>query len=195
MQYFYTFIISFIIKYLTYVSQISFSLDMSLCGCFIMEKGIILSKSVIGTSEKLKSTQCFRFAICYCGLFRKSGRSDTWYFRSDDKLSRQQPIDLQKQNFRSFFTLNFTKEDRFFHIGIFNGLRKFFLLIITPLPHCVSRLQNKTNLEKIYTLTDCCWSLHQLQKLHDKCISNLLEKESKIVNFILFRKLRLFRPR
>ena len=76
MKYFYTFIISFIIKYFTYVSQISFSLDMSLCGCFILEKRIIFSKSVRGTSKKLKNTQCFRFAICYCGIFRKSGMSD-----------------------------------------------------------------------------------------------------------------------
>ena len=127
MKHFYTFIISFIIKYFTYVSQISFSLDMSLCGCFILEKGIIFSKSVRGTSKKLKNTQCFRFAICYCGIFRKSGMSDMWYFRSDDKVPRQSPIDLQKQNFRIFFPLNFTKEGRFFHVGIFNGLRKFFL--------------------------------------------------------------------
>ena len=179
MKYFYTFIISFIIKYFTYVSQISFPLDMSLCGYFILEKRIIFSKSVRGTSKKLKNTQCFRFAICYCGIFRKSGMSDMWYFRSDDKVPRQSPIDLQKQNFRIFFPLNFTKEGRFFHVGIFNGLRKFFWLIITPLPHCVSRLQSKTNLEKIYTY--CCWSLHQLQKLRDKCISNLPEKESKII--------------
>ena len=127
MKHFYTFIISFIIKYFTYVSQISFSLDMSLCGCFILEKGIIFSKSVRGTSKKLKNTQCFRFAICYCGIFRKSGMSDMWYFRSDDKVPRQSPIDLQKQNFRIFFPLNFTKEGRFFHVGIFNGLRTFFL--------------------------------------------------------------------
>ena len=76
MKYFYTFIISFIIKYFTYVSQISFSLDMSLCGYFILEKRIIFSKSVRGTSKNLKNTQCFRFATCYCGIFRKSGMSD-----------------------------------------------------------------------------------------------------------------------
>ena len=76
MEYFYTFIISFIIKYFTYISQISFSLDMSLCGCFILKKGMIFSKSVRGTSKKLKNTQCFRFAIYYRGIFRKSGMSD-----------------------------------------------------------------------------------------------------------------------
>ena len=78
------------------------------------------------------------------------------YYRSDDKVPRQSPIDLQRQNFRTFFPLNFTKENRFFHVGIFNGLRKKFWLIVAPLPQCVRRLQNKTNLENMYTITDCC---------------------------------------
>ena len=170
-------------------------LDISPCGCFIQKKEKILSKSVRVTSKKLKSVQYFRFAISYCWIFRKSGMSDMWYFGSIDKVPRQSPIDLQRQNFRTFFPLNFTKENRFFHVGIFNGLRKKFWLIVAPLPQCVRRLQNKTNLENIYTITDCCWSLHQLQKLRDKYISNLNEKESKIINFILFKKLRLFRPK
>ena len=62
MKHFYTFIISFIINYFAYVSQILISLDMSLCGCFILEKGIIFFKSVRGTSKKLKNTV---FQICY----------------------------------------------------------------------------------------------------------------------------------
>ena len=42
------------------------TLDISPRGCFIPEKGIIFSKRVRQTSEKLKKIQCFRFAICYC---------------------------------------------------------------------------------------------------------------------------------
>ena len=134
---------------------------MSLCGCFILEKGIIFSKSVRGTSKKLKNTQCFRFAICYCGIFRKSGMSDMWYFRSDDKVPRQSPIGLQKQNFRIFFLLNFTKEGRFFHVGIFNGLPKFFWQIIALLPHCVRDFKAKQIWKKythLLTVVDHCTS-------------------------------------
>ena len=139
------------------------TLDISPCGCFIPEKGIIFSKRVRQTSEKLKKTQCFRFVICYCKvrgtskklrsiqcfrfaifyckIFRKSGMYDIWYFLSDDKVSRQSPRDLQGQNVRTFLPLSFTKKDRFFHLGIFNVFRKIFLLIITSLPHhCVRRL-------------------------------------------------------
>ena len=78
MKYFYTFIILFIIKYFTsYVSQISFPYIRHVTmWLFYSGKGKIFSKIVRGTSKKLKNTQCFRFAICYCGIFRKSGMSD-----------------------------------------------------------------------------------------------------------------------
>ena len=38
--------------------------------------------------------------------------TDIWYFRSDDKVLRQLPIDLQRLNFRTRFPLNFTKWGR-----------------------------------------------------------------------------------
>ena len=138
------------------------------------------------------------FQICYLLIAEYSGKVASPIcdiFEVMIKSPRQSPIDLQKEDFLILSLLSYTKEGQFFHAGIFNGSRKIFWLIITALPHYLSRLQSKTNLEKIYTLTEGCWSLHQLQNLHDKCISNLPENESKIINFILFRKLRLSRPR
>ena len=74
--------------------------------------------------------------------------SDIWYFRSDIKVLRQLPINLQWLNFRIFFPLNYTIYDQFFHVGnFFYGFRKKLWLITTPLTHCVSRLQNKENWE------------------------------------------------
>ena len=119
-------------------------LDMSQFGCFIPEKGITFPRRIRLTSKKPKNIQYFRYAICCREIFQKSGMSDMWSLRSDDdKVPRKFPIDLPRQNFLTLFPLNFTNKDRFFHVGIFNILWKKFWLIITPLPYCVSRLQNK----------------------------------------------------
>ena len=76
------------------MSQVSFSYIRHANSVVVLfPKKEIFSKSIKGTSKKLKNIQCFRFAICYCGIFQKSGMSDI-YFRSDDKVLRLLHTDL-----------------------------------------------------------------------------------------------------
>ena len=114
---------------------------MSPLSLLYSEKRSNFSRSVKGTFKKLKNTQCFRLATCYCGIFGKSGLSDIWYFRSDDRVPRRLLIDLERLNFQTIFSLNYSKGKQFFHVGIFNGLRKNVWLIATPLSHYASRFQ------------------------------------------------------
>ena len=87
-------------------------LDMSQFGCFIPEKGITFPRRIRLTSKKLKNIQYFRYAICCCEIFQKSGMSDMRSLRSDDdKVPRKFPIDLPRQNFLTLFLLNFTNKD------------------------------------------------------------------------------------
>ena len=132
---------------------------MSPLSLLYSEKRSNFSKSVKGTFKKLKNSQCFRLATCYCGIFGKSGLSDIWYFRSDDRFPRELLIDLERLNFRTIFSLNYSKGKQFFHVGIFNGLRKIFWLIATPLSHCVSRFQKVfKKYTHLLTLVDNCTS-------------------------------------
>ena len=62
------------IKYLTYMSQVSFS-DIRYATTVVVlflkkEQRTIFSKSTKGTFKKLKNIQCLRFAIYYWGIFQ-----------------------------------------------------------------------------------------------------------------------------
>ena len=72
--YIYIYIYIYIIKYFIYMSQLSFSnitYTTTVVVLFLKkEQGTIFSKSIRGTFKKLNNILCFRFSICYCGIFQ-----------------------------------------------------------------------------------------------------------------------------